>query len=510
MVDGSSARDERDIAALAKGGRTNIFGFLLRLAARLPFLFIAGRMYGPELLGRFAYAILIVEFAAQLATMGLRRGLAEQLSEAEDGHGAIVYDGMLLSFIVSTVAASFLILLPQIMYPSTEIRGLDRMLPLVIPVLAITEISLAALAYRYDIKSTVRARAIVEPWVVSIAAFPLFFVFPRDGLVISYVLSMVAALVTALWPFFKSYGLPKNWRPELSGLIAMSRRNFPLAAADGVEWGSRRLDLAILGLFASPAVVGIYYVAQQVASLPQKLKTSFDPILGPVITRNLKENRLPAIAAQVSQVGFWIIAAQLGVSLALGLPGEAVMGLIGPEFVGGTGALAFLLMAEVAAAPAVVSEATLVYIARHRNLMVSLSVLAFQAMLTVGLLLLARHLDFPPLYLGAMPALALALSLGLMSAIKARMLTRLLAAPVGVWRWTLVWAAAAAVPTFYIFSQLPEWAELAFGIPAIMLAYGVVIWKRGFGDDDRALFRKAGEKDAKESAQEKALRKSQN
>jgi hypothetical protein len=35
-----------DIAALAKGGRTNFFGFLLRLAARLPFLFIAGRIYG--------------------------------------------------------------------------------------------------------------------------------------------------------------------------------------------------------------------------------------------------------------------------------------------------------------------------------------------------------------------------------------------------------------------------------------------------------------------------------
>ena len=65
-----------DIATLAKGGRTNFFGFLLRLAARLPFLFIAGRIYGPELLGRFAYAVLIVEFAAQLATLGLKRGLA--------------------------------------------------------------------------------------------------------------------------------------------------------------------------------------------------------------------------------------------------------------------------------------------------------------------------------------------------------------------------------------------------------------------------------------------------
>ena len=37
-----------DIAALARGGRTNFFGFLLRLAARLPFLFIAGRYYGAE------------------------------------------------------------------------------------------------------------------------------------------------------------------------------------------------------------------------------------------------------------------------------------------------------------------------------------------------------------------------------------------------------------------------------------------------------------------------------
>ena len=56
--------DEEDIQALAKGGRTNVFGFMLRLAARIPFLFIAGRLYGPEALGRFAYAILIVEFAA--------------------------------------------------------------------------------------------------------------------------------------------------------------------------------------------------------------------------------------------------------------------------------------------------------------------------------------------------------------------------------------------------------------------------------------------------------------
>jgi hypothetical protein len=104
-------------------------------------------------------------------------------------------------------------------------------------------------------------------------------------------------------------------------------------------------------------MVGIYYVAQNVASLPAKLKTSFDPILAPVITQKLSEGDKVAVARQVRQVGFWVIAAQAGIALALGIPGEAVMGLVGPAFVAGTAALAFLLFAEVVAATAAVSEA---------------------------------------------------------------------------------------------------------------------------------------------------------
>jgi hypothetical protein len=37
---------------------------------------------------------------------------------------------------------------------------------------------------------------------------------------------------------------------------------------------------------------------------------------------------------------------------------------------------------------------------------------------------------------------------------------------------------------------LPHWASLVFGIPAILLAYGFVIWHRGFGPEDRVLFRR--------------------
>ena len=95
---GAQGAPTADLAALARGGRINFFGFVLRLLARLPFLFIAGRIYGAEELGRFAYAVLIVEFAAQLATLGLKRGLAQQLAQTTGRpHAYVVWDALLVA-----------------------------------------------------------------------------------------------------------------------------------------------------------------------------------------------------------------------------------------------------------------------------------------------------------------------------------------------------------------------------------------------------------------------------
>ncbi|WP_410482997.1 lipopolysaccharide biosynthesis protein [Sphingobium sp. KCTC 72723] len=488
-----ASKDEDDIAALAKGGRTNIFGFLLRLAARLPFLFIAGRWYGADVLGRFAYAVLVVEFVAQLATLGLKRGLAGALSQTERPHAHVVTDAMLVTMAAAMLGAGLLIVFPQAMFPNSPINGLDRLLALIVIAVAGSDVALAACAYKFDVGATVRARSIIEPWAISIGAFAFSFYSTRDGLILSYAVSMIAAFVASIIPMVRHYGRPRGWRPNRGRLWRLARRNLPLAAADGVEWGSRRLDMAILGLFVSPAVIGIYYVAQQVASLPQKLKTSFDPILGPVITRNLAEGNLAGIARQVSQVGFWIIAAQAGIALALGIPGEAVMGLVGPHFVGGTGALAFLLMAEVVAATAVVSESALVYIARHRNLMISLGMIACQAGFSFALILIARRFAMPPMWIAAAPALALCLALGIGAFVKARLLARLLDAPINAWRWPLLSAAGVGCIVGAAFVALPprlEWVELVVGVWAILGAYGCVIWRWGFGSDDRALFRK--------------------
>lgn len=486
----NSAPEGGDIAALAKGGRTNFFGFLLRLAARMPFLFIAGRLYGAEALGRFAYALVAVELAAQFAALGQKRGLAQQLSRGEQPPAHIIADGMVLSIITGSALAALLMLFPHVMFPSGGFTQIDWLLPLAVIPFTLTDIALSALAYRYDIGTTVKARSVVEPWTLSIAAAGAFFFLPHSGLALAYIASIFAAALTALIPLFRVYGLPHGWIPHPFRIGKLAIGNIPLAAADAVEWGTRRIDIAILGQFATPTAVGVYWAAQQVASLPSKLKSSFEPILGPVITRNVIEKNYGAIAKQVCQVGFWITAMQAGVALALGIPGEAVMGLVGPEFVGGTAALAFLLIAEVVAATAVVSEAALIYVARMKNLWVSLTTISLQAGLTVAFMMAVDRYNLPDFYYAGGAALALALALGFASITKGFILSRLLREPVNNWRWALVWAAAPAIVVGWIAIQLPEWLELSLGVPLILGVYGWMIWNKGFGPEDRLLFRR--------------------
>jgi MFS family permease len=176
------------------------------------------------------------------------------------------------------------------------------------------------------------------------------------------------------------------------------------------------------------------------------------------------------------------------VGLALGSPGEAIMGLAGANFIGGTGALGFLLAAEVVAATAVVAEAALIYVARIRNLWVSAGTIALQAALTVAAMLIADRLEFNDGWRAAAAAAALMLALGTSSVIKAVMLSRILGHGINNWRWALIWAAAAVIVVGQAVILLPEWGQLVIGIPVLLGVYGWLIWTRGFGPEDRVLF----------------------
>ncbi|MFW1373589.1 hypothetical protein ACEV99_23110, partial [Vibrio parahaemolyticus] len=83
----------------------------------------------------------------------------------------------------------------------------------------------------------------------------------------------------------------------------------------------------------------------------------------------------------------------------------------------------------------------LIYVARMRNLWISLGTIVLQGILTVGLIGAAQRAGGNAMVEAAMAALAMALALGTTSLLKARLLARVVGQPINNWRWALVWAA---------------------------------------------------------------------
>ncbi len=472
------------VAALARGGRTNFAGFLLRLGARLPFLVLAARLYGAGELGRFAYASMVVEFVAAIAVIGLKRGIAAEMAHDDQPQTHALADALLLSLLLSCVGVAVLLLLPGLMFPAGVSVGGQRWLALIVPAVALSDVALAGLAFRHRIDAAVRARSLIEPWVLTIAATVLAFTtLKEDGLLLAYALSMAAAVVASLWPAYRLFGLPQGWRPSIARMQAIAVRNLPLAGADLVEWATRRLDVFLLGRFADAQVVGVYYVAQQVATLAGKIRVSFDPILAPMLSVALKAGRPDEAARHVRQVGFWVLAFQIPVVLALGLPGEGVLGLFGPEFAGGALVMALLLTAELAAATSSIPEMGLIFARPKANLLIAALGLALQGVLSLALI---------PWLGDVGAAAALLLALAIAGIARQWLLGRALGAPVGFWRWSLLAAGAACFAFGYAARALPELPEMLVTIPGTLLLFGVLIWRWGFGPEDRALFSRRG------------------
>ena len=85
---------------------------------------------------------------------------------------------------------------------------------------------------------------------------------------------------------------------------------------------------------------------------------------------------------------------------------------------------------------------------------------------------------------------ALMLALGFAAIVKSRLLAQILGYPVSGWRWPLVWAAVGGSDRRRaVRSCCPNGPSWSFGIPAILAAFGAVLWIKGFGPEDRELFR---------------------
>jgi hypothetical protein len=76
--------------------------------------------------------------------------------------------------------------------------GFDRILPLMAVAIVTSDVAIAAMAFRNRLGVAVVARSVVEPWTLAIVALLMAFTpLKRDGLLIAYAASMVAAMIAS-------------------------------------------------------------------------------------------------------------------------------------------------------------------------------------------------------------------------------------------------------------------------------------------------------------------------
>lgn len=353
-----------DIKDILRGALASFGGFGGRMIARLFLMIAAGHLYGAAPLGLLGQVAAITEILAAIAVLGLKRSLLDLMSEDEtNGRDPLhtLIAALAVSCCLGVLMSAALGLTWPILFP--EFR-MPMLLYLVIPSIVFAEVAGTAIRFRRIIRWEVIARCIMEPWSFLIAALAFFFAgIVEGGLLLAYSVSAVVAaigMVSGLSHAFTLRNLAKagtTW----ARLLAVPSRSFAVGLTDVGTMMFRRLDILALSLVAGHSATGVYYMAQQIVTVPHKIHQLFEPMLSPVIAKlhHAAEKRI--IAGKLSSICRWVFTLQLAVTVPLLVFGGDILSLFGTDFTVGATMLAVLLIAELLDGSFAITETPLVF-----------------------------------------------------------------------------------------------------------------------------------------------------
>lgn len=370
----------KDLTDVLRGAAASLAGFAGRTAARVLFLFFAGNFYGAVRLGELASVIAVIEILVMLGIFGFRRSLLEFLEEAKgkpERQYTLVLTAMTIVFAIGATLAGTLALL-------WDFIGLNMKTPLyplfafLIPFVAVMDVILTTTRFKRIVRHEVFARSLVEPWTLALTAVAFYFSGVREsGLLLAYSASLIAAFIYALYAFGRVYEWKKLFKSRVDFSLVKKMASFsgPTALVDAIGVAFRRADIIALSFFTPDLIVGIYYGVQNLATVIQKTRHVFDPILSPVLNQTLSQRGVKDAGQQLSQVCRWILtllALQLAIMAFYAAP---LLGLIGAGFAVGAMALIIVLAAE--ALEGTLASAELPFVFKKPLLNLSLTATAF-------------------------------------------------------------------------------------------------------------------------------------
>ena len=379
---------ETDTHDLARGAGVNYLGFVARLGARVPFLILAGLLYGAARFGEYTFSITLVETAAALALFGLKRSLFKFMSEAvargESVHRAIA-NGLAVALTSGTimtlaVAAGADHLAALVRMPSAA-RPLLLLTP-AIPMIVISDILLVAIRFTRQMRFEVWARSIAEPITLTVTIVIAYYAGAHEsGLFIGYVASLTVAAAASVLFFARIFPIRACLKTDLRWAEIRRLLTFsgPTAAYELLVVLAEKIDVFLVTYFSSAAVVGVYGMARQFSTVTKKIRQGFDRILPPVLSQSIAAGDMKRVQDQLSTVSRWILSVQVLIILGFAFYASDLLGLLGGEFAGAATILMLLIVGDAINGSLGVSELPIVYLRPSVNVVIG------AAMLLIGL-----------------------------------------------------------------------------------------------------------------------------
>lgn len=356
MTGENIANDKRD---LRRGAQQILGGFGVRIVARLLLIAFVARMYGIADFGRLGETIAIVELLAAFATFGLSKTLLGTMSNkgGEAQPLLAVRQALILVCVLSTVISlALLAAWPWLAAPS--LTGSQFVL-LGIPLLAIAEVATTVTRHYRTVVWDTLIKALVKPWSFLVICVASYFVIrgmempsghivtSEQALLFAYVASLALTAILAFAAMrFAVRGEERGprSRPSIGGVIDLARRSWPIALNDTGVFAFRRIDIIILAAVAGPQATGIYYLAQQIGTVVEKVRYLFEPMLAPIVAQS---QNFDTIGAHLRRLCLFILAAQLVIITAIAIFGGPILNWFGTGFAAGLWVVLIILIGEL-------------------------------------------------------------------------------------------------------------------------------------------------------------------
>jgi O-antigen/teichoic acid export membrane protein len=371
---------------IVRGAQATAAGFAARLAARLLFLFVAGRLFGAAAFGAFALAQAAIELAVGLGSLGTKKTLFQLLdrpggADARPPAHRLLDSALLVTaaslVLAAGIAAAALLLPASLLGPGVAVALL--LLAPMVAGQALLDLFLAATRWTHAIRHEVVARSLIEPWAMLAGAAAAWGLGWRaEGLAIGYGIGTLAALTYAAAAARARLGGLRlgAWRLDRPALAETVRGAGANTATDFLNTLYNRVDLYLVGLLLGEAAAGVYGMARQLAAPLRQIRQSFDGLLIPLAARSLAAGGAKGAGEALASATRLVLVLQLPLLLAFFAAGRPFLAWIGPGFGTAYWPLVFLAAAETLQAALSIGDLVFVYLRPRVGLWLTLASIA--------------------------------------------------------------------------------------------------------------------------------------